>query len=247
MNEDEYNQKYALIHKERNGYVNINQELLDECKHNKKMLDMHYADLYSYIIYIQTSVIILSTVSAFIQALASNISIASQVQFISSLIISTYISLILSLSKFYKLDERKETVNNLREKFAEIHQKIRFRLDSLRPWESPGYINKDNITQRIEDWDRDKGYVTNDYFKVIETKEKLFMEFEKLIDSKMRNKYLLSYKQEESEYQQEIEKLRTMGNSGRNPIGTQTITPNYVIENNETNNNIENNDNIDNT
>lgn len=205
----EFEEQLTRINLERHGYVVMNEQLLEDCKNNKKMLDMHYSDLYTYIIYIQTSVIILSTISAFIQALGSTIPISPNVQFISGLIISTYTSLVLSLSKFYKIDERKEGVHNLREKFAEIHQKIRYRLDCLRPWESRGYINKNNINKRIQEWETDKGFVTTDYFKVIEAKEKLFMDFEILIDSKMRNKYFVSYKLDEHKYIEELNKLTT--------------------------------------
>lgn len=227
MSDSNYSNKYELIEKERLGYVKINKKLLEECKQNKKMLDMHYADLYCYIVYIQTSVIIFSTISAFIQALASQITISSETQFVVSLIISSYTSLVLSLSKFYKLDERKENVNYLREKFSEIQQQITYRLDTLRPWEAPGFVNKDNIDERINDWNTDRGFIRTDYFEVIKNKEKLFMEFEKLIDSKMRNKYLLSYKQEETEYIQEIDKLNGIIGS----MDGQEETSKLIIEN----------------
>ena len=207
MNETEFKNKIQNIEDERKSCVKLNLSLLTECKDNKKFLDMNYSDLYFYIACIQTSVIFLSTFSAFMQALGSNIYIPDDVQFLIALIISTYISLSLSLSKFFKLDEKKENVHNLREKFAELHNKIRYRLDTLKPWKTEGYVNKSNIKEKTDIWKSEKELTFIDYFKFIEEKEKLFMEFEKLIDSKLRNKYAILNKMEEEQYKKEDDKI----------------------------------------
>lgn len=165
--------------------------LLIQCKEHKKILDMRYDDIYKYLMYIQTSVIILSTVSTFVQALGSKIFISERSEFIISLIITTYISLILSLTKFFKLEEKKESINNLKEKFAELHNKIRYRLDTLTPWGTKDFINENDKDSKYKSWLTEKGHTYNDYYKIIEGKQSLFMEFEKLIDSKIKNKYLV--------------------------------------------------------
>ena len=95
-----------IIKTERDYCYKINLELLTQCKEHKKILDMRYDDIYKFLTYIQTSIIILSTISSFIQALGSDIYISDKVQFIVSLLITTYISLILSLAKFFKLEEK---------------------------------------------------------------------------------------------------------------------------------------------
>lgn len=131
----------------------------------------------------------------------------------------------LSLSKFFKLDERKENVHNLREKFAELHNKIRFRLDTLKPWSETGYIHEHNIDERMEGWQNEKGNIFNDYYKVIENKETLFMEFEKLLDSNMRNRYTLRIKEEEdnhsrvlNQYEKKKEKRVATENTDQNSV-----------------------------
>ena len=113
-----------------------------------------------------------------------------------SLLITTYISLILSLAKFFKLEEKKESIHNLKEKFAELHNKIRFRLDTLKPWGSPEFINENDRIEKYESWGTEKGYTYGDYYKIIEGKQSLFMEFEKLIDSRLKNNYLVVMNQE---------------------------------------------------
>ncbi len=180
-----------IIKTERDYCYKINLELLTQCKEHKKILDMRYDDIYKFLTYIQTSIIILSTISSFIQALGSDIYISDKLQFIVSLLITTYISLILSLAKFFKLEEKKESIHNLREKFAELHNKIRYRLDNLKPWGSPDFVNDNDCKTKYESWESEKANTYNDYYKIIEGKQALFMEFEKLIDSRLKNKYLV--------------------------------------------------------
>lgn len=184
--DDDFKKQIHLLSIEHNSSVKMNTGLLFECKENKEMLDCYYNYLYFYIASIQTSVIVLSTLSAFLQALNSNVVIPVQIQFSITLVISTYISLVLSLSKFYKLDERKESVHNLREKFAEIINKISFRLDTLRPWSEIGFIHRENIGEKMKNWTEEKNHIRGDYYHTIESKEKLFVEFEKLIDYNLR-------------------------------------------------------------
>ena len=99
--------------------------------------------------------------------------------------------MILSLSKFFKLDEKKESIHNLREKFAEVHNKIRYRLDTLKPWGYEEFIHEHDCKEKYQKWETEKEHTYNDYYKIIEGKQSLFMEFEKLIDSRLKNIYLI--------------------------------------------------------
>jgi len=227
MEDKTFEEKIEIFENERVGCVTTHSELLKTCKETKRLLDMNYGDLYYYIVCIQTSVILFSTISAFIQALGNFISMPSQVQSISSLIISTYITLILSLSKFFKLDERKESVHNLREKFAELHNKIRYRLDCLKPWKSIGYINKNNIDQKLQKWEDEKNLVYNDYFKIVETKETLFMDFERFIDTKQRYKYTLLERKLSSNYKRQLDIIEEL-----TPVMTQSNHSPLALTNN---------------
>ena len=187
IKDDELLRQIHILSIEHKSSVTMNSHLLSECKEKKEMLDCYYNYLYLYIASIQTSVIVLSTLSAFLQALQANVAMPVQVQSSITLVISRYISLVLSLSKFYKLDERKESAHNLREKFAEIINKISFRLDTLRPWSEIGFIHRENIDEKMKNWVEEKNHIRGDYYHTIESKEKLFVEFEKLVDYNLRD------------------------------------------------------------
>jgi hypothetical protein len=165
--------------------------MLTTCKINKQILDLYYRDLNTDISMIQTSVIFLSTISAFLQALGSKITLDENTVFCITLVVSTYISLILSLSKFFKIDERKETTHNLREKYSSLNNNIRYILDTLKPLNVVGYINPDNIDEKIEEWATLSDKIKNDRIQLIETKQQIFMDYDSILDTKQRRKYEL--------------------------------------------------------
>ena len=83
-------------------------------------ISIKYRNLYYYISLIQVSVIFISTISAFFQALQTEANLSQDFVSIFSLCVSTYISFILSLAKFFQLDEKKEKISNLSEKIFSI-------------------------------------------------------------------------------------------------------------------------------
>ena len=181
---------------QREIFINLFNELLNESKRTKEKLDMYYVNLHHYYSAVQTSVIIVSTVSTFIQSLlmGEHEDLVPTI----TLCISTYSSLILSLSKFFKLDEKKEQVHNLRERFAELHNKIRYNIDVLKPWGESEYY--DNLTEKKDSWDVLNKQVESEYLNIIEHKKSLFMEFEKIIDSLTVRKYTNKYQKKELKY-----------------------------------------------
>ena len=92
--------------------------VLKESKECKRLLDLKYNDLLFIINNIQTSVIFTSTVSGFLQATKKQFSISEVAVSIASISIATFISLILSISKYYALDDLKERIQLLREKYS---------------------------------------------------------------------------------------------------------------------------------
>jgi hypothetical protein len=106
--------EFIIFQNEIKALINNNMFILKECKSSKRLLDIKYSELDTYVNYIQISVIVLSTVSGFLQSTKNYFDTAEALVSVSGITISTYISLILSVSKYYKFDEQKERIHNLR-------------------------------------------------------------------------------------------------------------------------------------
>lgn len=175
------------IKSERIIYVNLFKEILMDCNTIKEKLDMYYDNLQWYHSIVQTSVIVVSTGSTFIQSILDKDYYQNLLSIIT-ISISTYSGLILSLGKFFKLDEKKENVHNLRERFAELHNKIKYHIDLLKPWENDNYYDDIN-DEKMKRWINIIDSSEKEYLNIIDIKKILFMEFEKLIDTLIQKKY----------------------------------------------------------
>ena len=103
-------QKEEIIHKiklERDIYSKLLNEILDNSKSTKEKLDMYYDNLQWYHSIVQTSVIIVSTGSTFLQSILDK-------AFPKHIITTNLLQLfrINTFTKFFKLDEC-HTVHNL--------------------------------------------------------------------------------------------------------------------------------------
>ena len=169
--------------------------ILKECKDNKRLLDLKYDDLNTTVNNIQTSVIFCSTLSGFIQATRVQFSIPDEISSIISITIATYISLILSISKFYKLDEIKEKIQTLREKYSLILNKLDHRMDVIGPWGAKKlWIHQDPV-QKFKEWKKLSTTLDEDYEDIIKDKQSLVTEFEVIMDTKSRNIYFVKNRQ----------------------------------------------------
>lgn len=192
VNDDWYNQKEYIIFKNQlQGLKRNNIMILKESKENKRLLDLKYDDLNNQINLIQTSVIFFSTVSGFLQATKEFFNTDNSIVTVSSISISTYISLILSVSKYLKMDEQKERIHNLREKYASLHNKIEFRMDVLGPWTWKELWEHQDPKVKLEQWNMVIEDMDSEYTELIETKQALCTEYEIIMDSKSRNKYYI--------------------------------------------------------
>ncbi len=183
--------EYIVFSNELKSMQRNNIIILKECKDNKRLLDLKYDDLNNLVNNIQTSVIFFSAMSGFIQATRIQFSISDAVTAIVSITISTYITLLLSISKYYKLDEIKEKIQNLREKYSVLDNKLDHRMDEIGPWSSKNlWIHQDPV-EKYKEW----GVVTKkldaDYVNIILTKQLLVTEFEIIMDTKSRNQYYI--------------------------------------------------------
>ena len=165
--------------------------ILKESKENKRLLDLKYDDLNNQINMIQTSVIFFSTISGFLQATKEYFNTDNAIVTVSSISISTYISLILSVSKYLKMDEQKERIHNLREKYATLHNKIEFRMDVLGPWTWKELWEHQDPSAKLEQWNIIVEDMDTEYAELIEVKQTLCTEYEIIMDSKSRNKYYI--------------------------------------------------------
>ena len=182
--------QFIIFKNQLDSFINNNLYILKECKENKRLLDLEYDDLNNKINYIQISVIVLSTVSGFLQSTKEFFSTPVSAVSVVGISISTYISLILSISKYYKLDEKKERIHNLREKYSNLHNKIEYRMDILGPWTNHKLWEHQDPDAKLNDWNTKVVTVMEEeYFTLIDTKQTLCTEFEIIMDSKSRNEY----------------------------------------------------------
>ena len=70
-----------------------------------------------------------------------------QSNFIKVLLLSitSYSGFILAVSKFYKLDEKKENAHNLRDRFADLQTKIQYYVDYIKPWNDKAHYQHNFI------------------------------------------------------------------------------------------------------
>jgi hypothetical protein len=181
--------EYIMFKHELTSQRKINNFILKECKENKRLLDLKCDDLTKTVNNIQTSVIFVSTLSGFLQATKMQFGIPSDYIEVISITISTYIALILSISKYYKLDELKEQIQNLREKYSLLHNKIEHRMDVLGPWNNRHLWEYKNATDKLAEWREVLADMHEQYKNIIDTKQSLTTEFEIIMDTISRNKY----------------------------------------------------------
>jgi len=171
-----------------------NKFILKECKDSKRLLDLKYQRLTKKINYIQISVIFLSTLSGFMQGTKEHFETPPTAVTVTGITISTYISLVLSIAKYYKFDENKEKITNLREKYAALHNKLEYRQDVLGPWMNKSLWEHQDHQEKYKEWSEIVISMDNEYKEIIATKQLLCTEFEIIMDSTSRNKYNIKNK-----------------------------------------------------
>ena len=190
----------VFVEKKVRHYRNIFKEILRHCTMKKNGLDMYYEKLTHWNNAVQTSVIFFSAASTFIQSFSDEGSdIINYVPTIT-LSISSYSGFILAMAKYFKFDETKENVHNLRDRFSELHSRIKYYRDLIKPWEDHTYYKFFNEKGKIKEWNTLINRVDTEYQNIIETKKELFSSYEKIIDTTVARRYDIEFLNREVKY-----------------------------------------------
>ena len=107
------------INSEKKKKFEINERLLETDLKKKVLLELKYHELTSKIGWIQISIIVASTAITFIQTADGVFEFPeSYIATVVSISLSTYVALILAISRFFKFDELKEQIVNVLSTFA---------------------------------------------------------------------------------------------------------------------------------
>jgi hypothetical protein len=183
------------IEKKLTLYTDLLNDACEEMKERKLSLDLYYSYLNKLSSYSQTSIIALSAASTFIQSIVKP---AEQTDVIKVLLLSitSYSGFILAVSKFYKLDEKKENAHNLRDRFADLQTKIQYYVDYIKPWKDKAhYQHILNGKDKVTEWVGLIEKIENEYHGIIDSKRELSSNYDKIIDSYVTKKYTRKYLQ----------------------------------------------------
>ena len=178
-NMEEYIQSLLRI----TAYKDHNKIIKDEFKQRIQILDEQYGSYTMWIDLVQISIIVLAAVSSFLQAGDDIIHLSKETIGFISLIISSYTGLVLALAKYKKIDEKKEAINNLRSQCAEYLTQIQCRNDRLNAWCYDKLWAGGNIEKLSADWKAEDELLYNELKPMIERKQNLTCEFERILDS----------------------------------------------------------------
>jgi hypothetical protein len=127
---------------------------------NKCILGLKYQTIKRKVNFIQISVICVSTVITFIETIKQYVMVLNFFETIVPILLSTYIGLILAISRFYKFEDNKEAITKLDEKLAFIINRIKYKLryieshQSLKPTSNfLGYL--ENLELTLNDFQQD--------------------------------------------------------------------------------------------
>ena len=208
--------EYDMVITKVDCYTNDLNEILENCTMKKNGLDMYYERLTHWNNAVQTSVIFFSAASTFIQSFSEEGSGISNYVPTITLSISSYSGFILAIAKYFKFDETKENVHNLRDRFSEVHSRIKYYRDLIKPWKNQSYYKNFNEEEKIKEWNTLINRIDTEYQNIIEIKKELFASYEKIIDTTVARKYDIEFLNREVKYienkgktQKKIIKLNT--------------------------------------
>tara|TARA_Y100000022_G_scaffold98581_2_gene85045 strand:- start:5558 stop:7306 length:1749 start_codon:yes stop_codon:yes gene_type:complete len=149
------------INSEKKKKFEINENMLELGLKKKVLLELKYHELTSKIGWIQISIIIASTAITFIQTADGVFEFPeSFIATIVSISLSTYVALILAISRFFKFDELKEQIVNLLSTYALYINKLKIRKQILIDHNFDYY--KRDIDHEYNEWNKLKDVFEKD-------------------------------------------------------------------------------------
>ena len=182
--EDEYVESLLRI----TAYKQHNKLILDEFRDRIEILDENYNKYRFWNDIAQISIIFLSTISSFVTTIYELEELDPYEIF--ALVVTCYTTFVLSLMKYKKIEEKKENLNNIRHQCADFLTSIQTRNDKLNTWCYDKMWAGGNIKELTKEWKEEDKKLHDDLTPLIEKKQELTCEFERIIDSKTVKKLL---------------------------------------------------------
>jgi len=108
---------------------------------------------------------------------------------IITLSITTYASLIIAGARHIKIEEREGNVSNLKDRFAELINRIKYHIDIMKPWENKIYYHDDKSGNKLHEWIALVSKIEKEYSHIVDIKRELFISYERIIDTAIYRKY----------------------------------------------------------
>ena len=222
-------------------------------KNNKYVVGLIYQNVKMKINFIQLSTIFISTIITFIEAVKDQLQISEFYSTIFPVICSSYVALILSISRFYKFEDHKENLSKLFEKNAFVINRLKYKLRLIKTKLPLDPNTKmDDITTFITNVDSDglQEVITQAYQETdvaIVLKDKLYYEnvlFKLHVDSIILKRNLKDLEEHENDLP--FGKIKYKISSLRYYLMCYWYGSNYVINEEETFKAIKTLKNIDN-
>ena len=183
-NDDKYVDSLLKI----SAYKEHNKLILDEFRHRIEILDEKYNSYKFWNDIAQISIIFLSTISSFTTTIYELEELEPYEIF--ALIVTCYTTFVLAVMKYNKIEERKESLNNIRHQCAEFLTTIQTRNDKLNAWSYDKMWAGGDISVLANEWKEEDIKLHEELVPLIEKKQELTCEFEKIIDTKTVKKLL---------------------------------------------------------
>lgn len=136
------NYKIALIQR-KNIYNNVGKNI-QEYKKMKSIMVLKSQYIGAIINRVQISIIFVSSTITLFESIKSNFIIPGLYLTLIPIVLSTYIAIILAISRFYKFDTKKENIKKVEEKFSYIINRLRYKRRKV--------INFDFACEKLSQW-----------------------------------------------------------------------------------------------